>query len=441
MSLPNHCILGALAPELIDEILFQVDSVLALRNFINAARFTYSRFQLRKAPILFRTLQNELGPVLMDAKFLLGFPYAEPGSRDNLFTYCDWIHTKTEVYRDMLWNGLDALDDAVPGLTELTQICHTLHEINFLTDTYLTAHRDLLRSKEGVVMPPSRTERQRLVRSFYRRQILCNAWAPTMHEARWMNEEVAAISNTSNHQGVRLGLFSIFEPWELQHIDHADHFVSRLCAALHLATEEAAADLVLNGPSLTVTRSIGQMEFGEMYSHADYLIRYMREHRTIAEAALHTLSLLPLHDPDTFKPSSMCRQFMWRYSLLCLQSSWQTFRLRAFPDPEKDHLEHGQEDNGRALVRFIGESVDQPPFGWVDALDGHYVNWFGDGLLSVPKTPTDDNEANYTAQSISLEIWRGSGFTFWDRQRVEGMKRLDRSMGLQTGWLLSWGAS
>ncbi|KAK9443561.1 uncharacterized protein VB005_02840 [Metarhizium brunneum] len=113
------------------------------------------------------------------------------------------------VYRAML--GSDGV--AVPSFTELTQLCGSLHKMNLLTSTYTMAQLRSFRCQE----PPSRAERLRVLRAFYRRQIVCNAWAPTSREAGgWMNQDTAAIGNTSQQGGERLGLFAAFEPWELQ---------------------------------------------------------------------------------------------------------------------------------------------------------------------------------------------------------------------------------
>lgn len=79
----------------------------------------------------------------------------------------------------------------------------------------------------------------RVLRAFYRRQIISNAWAPTGRTDRlgWMGQDMAALSNTSEHKGMRLGLSAVFKPWELQQVDHVDYFITRLCAALRLAGE------------------------------------------------------------------------------------------------------------------------------------------------------------------------------------------------------------
>jgi hypothetical protein len=124
----------------------------------------------------------------------------------------------------------------LPSLAELTELCRILHQIDFLACTYIAVQlRSFGTEGDLAAAPPSHTERQWVLRSFYLRQIVSNAWAPTRREPNCSEEDVAALSNTSDHQGVRPGLFAAFVPWELQQIDHANKFVTQLCVALCLA--------------------------------------------------------------------------------------------------------------------------------------------------------------------------------------------------------------
>lgn len=428
----KHCYLSALAPELFDNILSHLDSVRTLGNLITTSRFVYRHFEGREGPIILRVLQNELGPVLTDAKFLCLFPYTNPPG--DWIMYWDKLHTMAAMYRDMLGcSGCSGGGGDVTDLSfaELTQLCRTLHKMNFLASTYVAAQLRLF--GEGLAAaPPSRTEWLRVLRAFYRRQIVCNAWAPTRREPQWMDQDTAAIGNTSHdHQGERPGLFAAFEPWELQQVDHADRFVTRLCTALCLAREEAAA-----------AQPIGKAEFGDVFSHVDRLVQHVRENPGIADAALRTPpSRRRLSSSREFPDLAAAehRQFVERYALPCLQFAWQSHRLERFPDPARDQRRQQQEDGGGATVDFVGDAVDLPPFGWVDALDGYYVNWFGDALVDViPWTPVpdEDEEETYFARDFSLQLWRDAGFTLWDQRRVESIKELDWLRTLRTGWLM-----
>ncbi|KID87720.1 hypothetical protein MGU_05369 [Metarhizium guizhouense ARSEF 977] len=388
-----------------------MDSVRALGNLTLASRYVHQCFKGRKHDIIWRVLQNELGPVLADARFLRLFPYMDRGdSPEKRMAYWDGIHNMAAVYRAML--GSD--DETAPSVTELTQLFGSLHKMNFLTSTSPLARG----AASGVagILPD-------------RRQIVCNAWAPTSREAyvHWMNQDTAAIGNTSEQGGERLGLFAAFQPWELQQVDHADWFVTRLCAALALAGEEAG-------------RPMGEAEFGNISSHADHLVQQMREHPSITDTVLQTL-LSPSQ-----RRGKMCEamlpysRYIKRYSLLCLQVCWQSHRLASFPDPARDHRggqQHQEEEKAPVSVNFMGDAVDLAAFGWVDALDGRHVNWFGDALVEcVSPRPVPEEKVAHLARYLSLERWRGAGFAMWDRRRVEAIRGLCRFRTLQTGWLV-----
>ncbi|KAJ0108484.1 hypothetical protein J7T55_002088 [Diaporthe amygdali] len=106
----------------------------------------------------------------------------------------------------------------------------------------------------------------------------------------WAAQDVAAFSNTdtTRHRGHRVRLFAALEPWETQHIDHADYLVTRLCAALCLVAGEKRG-----AASGTGARPARETEFRVLVAHADRLVRYMGEHPGLADAALRSLLDVP----------------------------------------------------------------------------------------------------------------------------------------------------
>lgn len=267
-------------------------------------------------------------PFLTDARFLHLFPYKDP---ENHVVYWDEIHTMAAVYRALLGSsyrggggGGGGVSGNIPSVSELTQLCHTLHKMNFIASVYLTKQLRSFSGEGPAAAPPSHVERQRVLPALYQRQIVCNAWAPTRREPRWSNNDTAAIGNTSEHQGVRLGHFAAFEPWELQQVDHVDYFITRLCASLCLVREEAREPM-------------NEAEFGEIFSHLDCLVTYMQEHLSIADAALRPRpSPPPQSEQDALDIIPVYISFLQRYPLLCLTSAWQSQRLLNFPDPARD---------------------------------------------------------------------------------------------------------
>ncbi len=412
---PLH--LGGLAPELFDKIFFELDTIRDLASFVVTARFVYHRFKPQRRTILFRVLQNELGPALPDARFLFVFPYSDPADEAQ---YYDWIHVMAGVYGEMLRGEGDS---GPPTLKELTELCRTLHRINFITDTYATAQLGWFDSCGGGGTPAtaalSHQERRCVMRAFYLRQIVSNAWASTRRLARWDDRDLEAFSNTSRDQGKSLGLFSAFEPWDLQHIDHVNVFTTRLCRALVCHAPEVVGE---------GAHEISPRQFGDLYAHLDHLVRYLRAHPGVAKAAVGDVQSGTLHPRD----ESLYQEFVHRYQLLPLTCNWQEQRAQFFPDPILDK----QEQDGLEMDYCVGDGPGQVPFGWSDALRGRSVRWYGSGLTTIPWLPPwESREKDWTHTSL-VSSWRHAGFALWERERVEALKMLKRFEILQTGFLL-----
>ncbi|OTA99055.1 hypothetical protein M426DRAFT_27850 [Hypoxylon sp. CI-4A] len=450
------CYLSALAPELIEHILLQFDSISALGNFITTCHFVHVCFKRKQHRLVFHVLSNELGPVLADARFLFLFkaPYTDTTSRrpHELIAYWDALHASGKVYRGMLHAG-GKDDDGVISSEELTQLCHTLHEMNFLVQAYVTAHQYTFGCSGSPVDTASlsRSERLRILRAFYRRQIICNAWAPTKRgsEVGWAQQDVAAISNTSDHQSVPLGLFGSYEAWEWQHIDHIDYFVRRLCAALHLVSNWNGRDVDGLVIPTVLPRPPSEIDFDKLFSHAHKLTRCLRCYPRLAETALHFIfSLPPRRARQLLYAAPEYYQLSQRYFLPCLRYAWQASRFDTYPDPVMDAVTQQQEQQeedaaGReegskinATVVFSKDEVHRPPFGWVDGLNTHFSNWFGEALHSEVSTTRHHTKEKAYARMDALMLWVAAGFALWDKSTVMTMKKLDELELYQTGWIV-----
>ncbi|KAK4119242.1 hypothetical protein N657DRAFT_650342 [Parathielavia appendiculata] len=421
MTLEPLC-LGALPPELFDNIFFALDTIRDLAKFVVTARFVHNRFKARRQTILFHVLQKELGYTLPDARFLFVFPYSDPGDAAR---YHNWIHVMTGAYLDMLGRSGDQAfrgDPGPPTPKELTALCRTLHLINSITDIYATVQLTSFDKAGGgetpATTPPSRLERRRIMRAFYRRQIVSNAWASTRRPAHWDDDDSHAFSNTSTENGQDLGLFAAFDPWDMQQIDHVNCFILRLCRALVLRAAEMEAEI---SPS----------QFGNLHAHLDHLVRYLRAHRAVAEAAVADLqSGNPLPHDERLE-----REYVNRYELLPLLSCWQTHRSQEFPDPVRDR----QEQDGLPMdPENVGDGPGQVPYGWSDALRGRHIHWYGEGLRGIPWLPPCPTTEKSWAHTSVIECWRRYGFALWDRKRVEALKRLSWFQALQTGFVLDF---
>jgi hypothetical protein len=128
--------------------------------------------------------------------------------------------------------------------------------------------------------------------------------------------------------------------------------------------------------------------------------------------------------------------------MLPLRFAWQCFCSKTSPDPAREQREadsSGGAGAGGASLNSGGNAVKSLPFGWVDALDGRYLNWYGEALDSHPRiTPVPGDDDSPPPLHRSLNLWRSAGFTLWDRRRIEAMKEVNRFKTLQTGWALNW---
>lgn len=100
MDVISHSHLGGLPPELFDKVLFEINAIRDLAQFIPTARFVYHRFRLQRRAVFFRVLQNELGPVLADAMFVY-FLTRTPQIRPGMLKSCPLRPTYTTVCCEM----------------------------------------------------------------------------------------------------------------------------------------------------------------------------------------------------------------------------------------------------------------------------------------------------------------------------------------------------
>ncbi|KAK4098457.1 hypothetical protein N658DRAFT_488355 [Parathielavia hyrcaniae] len=413
-------LLGGLPSELLDKILFEINAIRYLGRFIATARFVYQRFNVHRRAVLFRVLQNELGPVLADARFLFVFPYSDFTEHPS---YIEWLHLMAGVYHDLLRES-DSKDDTaiqhdtLPYLEELKSICRTLHQVNFIADMYARARLASFDAGGGsgtpVTEPLSPVERRRLVRAIYRRQIISNAWAATRRRQHWTLEDEAAISNSSTHDEDELGLLGTFEPWEMQQIDHADSFITRLCLSL-----------VHHSPRrVDGAAGIAPRQFDELFAHLHRLVPFLRTHDRVAELAARDMAR-----PWELTHYSRLRDgYVNPYQMIIMRNPWQASLETAFPDPVREQLERDG-----LVVPYVGDGLDLAPYGWLDALRVRYVKWYGEGLdNTIPLLPGRQTRRH------TLHLWEHAVFCLWDRERVETLKGLSVfGGGLYTGWLMN----
>ncbi|KAK4239282.1 hypothetical protein C8A03DRAFT_14318 [Achaetomium macrosporum] len=430
--------LGALPLELFDEILCSIETIRDLASFVTTSRFVYRRFEDCKAFILFRVLRNELGPALADARFNYAL-WDDPERDPQVCRFPGDYRGMAGVYRELL---LGDGANRFPTVAELNQLSCTLHTVNYLADVYAEARLRAFRAmskrcpvplRTAAAAPLSLTERRRVVRAFYRRQLVSYAmplvFVQSLDPRSWPDDEVARISNTSQHQGWDLGLFGTLEPWEMEQVDEANLFITQLCLVLVRHGEKHET---------TVHMYEGAM-FDRLFSYLECLVTYMRTHPSLADLALDVVST-----PEWWKKGWRDIPYSGRYHsglydfdlpfpiVLCpLEPAWQRKRARILPDPSRQE----RETSPSAKMVFEGDdpdSIERAPFGWVDALAERYVDWFGQALDSIEWLPEDRR-----APTEHVFLWRCAGFAIWDRRRVEALKKLNYfKMVVRTGFIL-----
>lgn len=95
------------------------------------------------------------------------------------------------------------------------------------------------------------------------------------------------------------------------------------------------------------------------------------------------------------------------YQMPPLQLPWQSYRASNFPDPDRDKRDWDE----LVAVSQVGEGLDLAPCGWLDALRGRNVNWFGEGLYPLSRRlgrHVDDLPP--LGRAGLLDLWRYAGF-------------------------------
>ena len=423
------CYLGALAPELLDLILLHVDSVKSLGNFMRVSRFIHHRFMASREQLIYSMLQKELGPVLVDAEFLLQIPWPGPQEWQEEMVELHDQAEKLTLIMNKTKEGQHT-SSTVPALEQLNQLCSTYRNMSTLFHVYFRSYLHTFGGRNDrtpdpmVTAPISSVERLRILRSLYRRQILCNAVAPGESCGPFQHEpeHIAALCNTYPQDNIRIGFFAAFEPWELQQVDHMNYFLVRFSYELSWQAD-------LNNKPLSVD------DHTAMLTREGPFSQYIEANPKLVDSALTQPLLLPkVRSPfGDWCTDQVLRGGLLKSDLVCLGHNWQTERFSRWPDPLRDETDHYNAEGDWISIRdikFSGDDVDQIPFGWVYALNGEYTHWFGFALLIRHQWMGVPRLGKYIQTILSLSLWRCAGFTFWDRPRVEALKELEEFTGL-----------
>ena len=417
----------SLAPELLDTIFSQLASPRDLMNIIMASKTMLEYFTVQKEVWIYQALQNQLGPVLTEAEFLIQFPYANHIEDKNL--HCRNLHDKIETYLAMQKAAEESKligRRQPPSMEDLATMCHTFYAIDALFNSYRSTY--LYTYTQGdehnaIQAPLSATERLRILRAIYRRQILCNAWGDVKRRPAPVSIPLlsAFVNPVGDLEQYQPGFYAAWQPWERQQIECAETFILKLCVELDQRAVE-------------IDEPISKVEFGNIVSQVTCLVDYAKGHRIELQHVLKygLLRGRRVNEQDDSNSHPTTHRHILNNVTPPLTYRWQAEHVLKFPDWLREYICTNFYFPGQAKIKFEEEGLEKIPFAWVDVFDGHDTPWFGSGLSYYGGKwfgfPADESPEPYFQMEISKprltskSLWRAAGFVFWDRERVEALK-------------------
>ncbi|AEO64178.1 uncharacterized protein THITE_2094410 [Thermothielavioides terrestris NRRL 8126] len=452
--------LQTLPTEMLLHILGSVDSLSDLRALGSTCRRIHAIFEEDKASLIYGFLRRQLGPVLPDALALYEFDRLDASSP----RYHEDGRAALALYDAYLrGNGLPR-----PRQVPLGVVLHLLHwhrVMADLTDVYVrhasaVFHGELdaatqqqqqplpdpATTRRLLLAPPAQhTERHRILRAFYRLQILYDVnGAPTTASHRAGPD--ATSTTGPNLVSLRLALLGFFWPWEHQQLASVGFFMLRLnrmwTAALCGSGRSRGQHL---HPDPRRDRALrrelrrGLLRFPR--SHRQQLRDWLRSGRARNLGAyVHVLKGFRAALPR------------WWEDVVVRK----TARLVDEPGDNDDDGNGGGGDGGNetqgggenwsllgrdhvqarmdsfppgslpfsAHLRFEGDrGAEGVSCAWADAFEGGFVE---DTMLFEPSTEVDG--------MLLEEVWFRVGFVFWDEPRYAALKALPRFQVFKTGW-------
>ncbi|AEO67093.1 d3cc7e56-6fcf-4225-8a6f-3f8da8d24c65 [Thermothielavioides terrestris] len=226
-----------LPTELIVRVLSSASSLADLKALAGASRRLYAVFQREKAALIYQALAAELGPVLADALGLgpiLAFDASSDAAnlaplREAVARYGEYLegtsHTpppRRASLDDVL--GLVCWYRFVADMAD-TYVAYTLRIAE--RAVRLVAAPEPSRAVQLAAAPPSRAERLRALRAFYRRLMLEHVWHVRNN---WVRRPLLAPRIVKLDQIIRR-LITLWAPWELQQV---------VCAYLYTGGQRSA---------------------------------------------------------------------------------------------------------------------------------------------------------------------------------------------------------
>ncbi|KAK8041484.1 hypothetical protein PG994_014491 [Apiospora phragmitis] len=365
-------------------ILSASNSLSDLHAFIRASPWLYQVFLSSKRAILLEIVVRETGPAIRDYFALSTLPLLY---RDHQYHVAGALDALRK-YEELLTGAKPAIGIAVEQVIDIIQFKRT---VDFFVDVYEYTRLLLLKSiNPAAATPLSRSEYQRLSRAFVRHQIF----------TRLYPRQCFAM----NQLPLGEGLFGLFEAWEMEQISVAHAFVFTFFAALHPPRWDSVC-FQRDCPTSPVCESVGcypddltavRHQFSSLISTD---AKFMESFKRIFKHRDSRRGLGVWGGYDTLNASH-------GYNARIMSAGDHPLSLDAFKEAES--LWWSEKAKPKLCA---GLGADEPPFAWVDAMQGLNCRRWGEDL---DLCFCEDECANYCYGLLEdLAKWRKLGFVFW----------------------------
>ncbi len=408
-------LLQDLPPELLLQILCSIPTLPALLSLALTSRKFHSLFLTSQATLIYSVLATELGPdVLSDALILAeirDLDHASPA-------FLDTVEATLSTYDAYLARGPASRQHPAAHQFSLEQVLRLVRDyraVGFVAGLYATCTLGMIRNEivpslsgqnlkektaaaaAAAVMTAalSDVEWLRILRAFYRLQVLLCLWGGTFKEKdKWRGYNLCKDHPEADR--VNFKLFGLWDVWDVEIVFGAGAFYQQFRTRL---AKRWVGDYSKHPTASGMTRRLTCWleEFrgivGRIRADDEGVWRGMVEDASRFSSGI-----------EAAEDEQHSRSAWFRYSV---ESFCRTKGL-----PERHWY-----------PASLRRSVGAVPYGWVDAFDGLYAANFFERVLLGLRT--------------FYGRWSLFGFLFWDPGRIEALKTSDLLSRYTTGWAAS----
>ncbi|CAM1502471.1 Fc.00g044550.m01.CDS01 [Cosmosporella sp. VM-42] len=339
------------------EIFLAVDTLEDLRGLVHASPTYHQQYLLNREFWLWRCLQQELGPVLVEAytvNLSSSLRFLRERTRQNAREFVAAYHLRRSTTTDMF--------STTPSTEEVVSIAAFYSST---TQPLLHQYTTWVRTNLAVLTVPdqlSKTERIRILRGLYRFQIFCNLFGKEHDD-----------SGRRLEANERLSLFlDNYEPWEVEEVVCINSFAH---AKWQTVLEEVVWDFHRDNPKFdpvrrncTTPTGAFNLDCSQREWHRDGMI-------SSGLALLWTMFQTQDHSilVDILSETMVCIGEDWIATTI---SNWQQDKRR-----ENQYSDRDRAQDRRDEMPFKGDRYDSPPLAWVMIWQETCSNIYGSDYL------------------------------------------------------------